>query len=48
MADILQLLSAAADQHDQELDSGAWGDYADDVFSGQWATAGTKPVTTAE
>ena len=48
MADILQLLGTAAEKHGQELDSEAWGDHVDDVFSGQWATAQTKPVTTTE
>jgi hypothetical protein len=48
MADILQLLEAAAEKHGKELDSEASGDYIDDVFSGKWATAETKPVTTTE
>jgi hypothetical protein len=48
MADILQLLGAAAEKHAKELDSEASGDYIDDVFSGKWPTAETKPVTTTE
>ena len=48
MADILQLLGAAAEKHAKEVDSKAWGDHADDVLSGTWVTAKTKPVTTTE
>jgi len=48
MADILQLLGAAAEKHAKELDSEAAGNYIDDVFSGKWPTAETKPVTTTE
>jgi hypothetical protein len=49
MSDILQLLEAAAEKkHAKELDSKAWGGHVDDVFSGTWATAETKPVTTTE
>jgi hypothetical protein len=48
MADILQLLGAAAEKHAKELDSEASGNYIDDVFSGKWATAETKPVTATE
>ena len=48
MTDILQLLGAAAEKHAKELDSYASGNYVDDVFSGKWATAETKPATTTE
>ena len=48
MADILQLLGAVAEKHAKELDSKARGSHADDVLSGKWATAETKPVTTTE
>jgi len=48
MTDILQLLEATAEKHAKEPDSEAWGDHVDDVLSGTWATAETKPVTTTE
>jgi len=48
MADILQLLEAAAEKHAKELDSKAWCDHIDDVLSDTWATAETKPVTKTE
>ena len=48
MTDILQILGAAAEKHAKELDSEASGNYIDDVFSGTWATAETKLVTTTE